>query len=68
MLIDISSGEIFTLILGYQLFSASSVLPATMARWIQSGVRGVKRVTFVIGGRRFTRRQAVARIIEVPKH
>jgi len=41
------------------------VSPATMARWIQRGVRGGTRLeTILIGGRRLTSKAALARFFE----
>lgn len=36
---------------------------ATIRRWWQKGVRGIKLETFVCGGRRFTSKEAVVRFI-----
>ncbi|MFC1597688.1 DUF1580 domain-containing protein [Planctomycetota bacterium] len=36
---------------------------ATIWRWWQKGVRGIKLETFVCGGRRFTSTEAIARFI-----
>lgn len=61
--IDIESESIITLSEACRLFPPAGVSTATMARWIQRGVRGVKLSTFVIGGRRLTSREAVSRFI-----
>ena len=37
---------------------------ATCWRWIYHGVRGVKLATIVVGGRRFTSKEAIERFIE----
>ena len=51
------------------LAEASHLLPgrphlSTLHRWRLRGVRGVKLETFLIGGRRFTSREALERFIE----
>src|SRR5271154_5104019 len=50
------------------LAAASKLLPGrpsitTLWRWHHRGVRGVKLETVVIGGRRYTSREAIARFI-----
>jgi len=37
---------------------------ATVWRWVQSGVRGVKLETILIGGRRYTSKEALERFID----
>jgi hypothetical protein len=37
---------------------------ATVWRWVQSGCRGVKLETVLIGGRRYTSKEALERFIE----
>ncbi len=63
MPIDVENEAVITLSDACRLFPPAGVSPATMARWIQRGVRGVKLATFVIGGRRLTSREAVSRFI-----
>ena len=38
--------------------------PATVWRWYKRGVRGVRLETAVVGGRRYTSRQAIQRFID----
>jgi hypothetical protein len=64
MSIDVENEEIITLMQACRLFPPNGVSPATMARWVgQRGVRGVRLATIVIGGRRLTSREAVAKFI-----
>jgi len=37
---------------------------ATLHRWRQRGVRGVKLETLLVGGRRYTSKEAISRFIE----
>ncbi len=61
--IDVESETVITLSEACRLIPPSGVSPATMARWIQRGVRGAKLATIVIGGRRFTSREAISGFI-----
>jgi hypothetical protein len=67
--IDYETETIITLGEACRAFPPDGVSDATMARWIQRGVkvrsRGVfvKLETFVSGGRRLTSREAIARFI-----
>jgi hypothetical protein len=59
-MIDISNEFLLT------ISAAAKSLPSrphisTVWRWIQRGVRGVKLETYLIGGRRFTSREALER-------
>ncbi len=47
-----------------QEFPGRSPAPATLNRWRLRGVRGVKLETLLIGGQRFTSREAIRRFIE----
>lgn len=47
-----------------QEFPGRSPAPATLNRWRLRGVRGVKLETLLIGGQRFTSREAIQRFIE----
>ena len=63
MSIDVSNESIITLGEACRVVPPHGVSTATMARWIQRGVGGVRLATIVIGGRRFTSREAIARFI-----
>ena len=62
-MVDIQHEEIFS------LPQAARSLPghphvSTIYRWRLRGIRGVKLETFLIGGRRFTSREAIERFTE----
>lgn len=62
MAIDVDAEDIITLGEACRAVPPKGVSPATMARWIQKGVRGGKRLeTILIGGRRLTSKEALAR-------
>lgn len=61
--INVESETLVTLSEACRLIPPGGVSPATMARWIQRGVRGAKLATIFIGGRRLTSREAVQRFI-----
>lgn len=67
--IDYETETIITLGEACRAFPPSGVSDATMARWIQRGIKVkslgsfVKLETLVIGGRRLTSREAIARFI-----
>jgi hypothetical protein len=67
--IDHETETIITLGAGCRVFPPDGVADATMARWIQRGVKVkatgefVKLETFRIGGRRFTSLEAIDRFI-----
>ncbi len=67
--IDFESETIITIGEACRAFPPSGASDATMARWIQKGVKikalgiFVKLETFKIGGRRLTSREAIARFI-----
>ena len=63
MTINVENENLITLMQASRLFPPDGKSPATMARWIQRGVRGVKLATIVIGGRRLTSQEAVRRFI-----
>ena len=63
MSIDVSNENIITLGEACRAIPPHGVSTATMARWIQRGVRGAKLATVVIGGRRYTSREAIARFV-----
>jgi hypothetical protein len=51
------------------LRQAAAILPGhptrtTLSRWAHHGVRGVRLATFLVGGRRFTTREAISEFIE----
>ena len=62
-MIDIESETIITLGDACGYFPPEGVSTATIARWIQRGVRGVTLETIAIGGRRCTSREAIERFI-----
>lgn len=62
-MIDIASENIIKLSDACGYFPPEGVSTATIARWIQRGVRGVTLETIVIGGRRLTSREAIERFI-----
>ena len=64
MAIDLDSEDIITLGEACRLVPPHGIAPSTMARWIQRGVRGVVLETVLIGGRRLTSREAIARFFE----
>lgn len=61
MPIQIESEEMLTLADACRRVPPNGISTATMARWIQRGVRGVKLETVVIGHRRLTSLQALSR-------
>lgn len=61
MSIDFDSENIITLAEACRRVPPDGVSTATMARWIQRGVRGVKLETIVIGGRRLTSVESLSR-------
>jgi len=63
MSIDFESETIITIGEGCRAFPPNGISDATMARWIQKGVKGVKLETLLIGGRRVTSREAICRFI-----
>ena len=63
MAIDFEAETIITLGEACRAFPPNGISDATMARWIQKGVKGVKLETLLIGGRRVTSREAIARFI-----
>ena len=69
MAIDYETENIITLGEACRAFPPNGVSDATMARWIQRGVKVkslgtfVKLETLVIGGRRTTSREAITRFI-----
>jgi Protein of unknown function (DUF1580) len=63
MSIDVANETIITLGEACRAVPPHGVSTATMARWIQRGVRGARLETVIIGGRRFTSREAIARFI-----
>ena len=63
MAIDFETETIITLGEGCRAFPPNGISDATMARWIQKGVKGVKLETLLIGGRRVTSREAISRFI-----
>lgn len=62
-MIDIESETIITLGDACGYFPPEGVSTATIARWIQRGVRGVTLETIAIGGRRCTSREAIERFV-----
>ena len=63
MSIDVANETVITLGEACRVVQPHGVSTATMARWIQRGVRGAKLATVLIGGRRFTSREAINRFI-----
>lgn len=69
MSIDYENETIITLGEACRAFPPNGVSDATMARWIQRGIKVkalgafLKLETFVSGGRRYTSREAIARFI-----
>jgi len=63
MTIDYEAETIVSLGEACRSFPPDGISDATMARWIQRGVRGVKLETLMIGGRRFTSKEAICRFI-----
>lgn len=69
MAIDYENESIITLGEACRAFPPNGVSDATMARWIQRGVKVkslgafIKLETLLIGGRRTTSREAIARFI-----
>ena len=61
MSIDPDIEDIITLGEACRLVPPRGISPATMARWIQRGVRGSVLETVIIGGRRLTSREALQR-------
>ena len=63
MSIDYELETIITLGEACKAFPPKGVSTATLARWIQGGIKGVKLETIVIGHRRLTSREAIQRFI-----
>ena len=63
MAIDYETENIITLGEACRVFPPNGISDATMARWIQKGVKGVKLETLVIGGRRLTSKESIFRFI-----
>ena len=65
MAIDTDTEDIITLGEACRDVPPKGISPATMARWLQRGVgpRRIKPETILIGGRRLTSREAMARFI-----
>ncbi len=61
MAIDIDTEDIITLSEAAGLVPPRGISTATMTRWVQHGVRGAKLETVIVGGRRLTSREALAR-------
>ena len=64
MAIDFEAETIITLGEACRAFPPNGISDATMARWIQKGVKGVKLETLLIGGRRVTSKEAICRFIQ----
>jgi hypothetical protein len=63
-MIDPNVEDLLTLTAACGAFPGRRVGLATLHRWRLSGVRGCKLQTILVGGQRFTSRQAIARFIE----
>lgn len=64
MTIDIKTEQLITLAQARKSFPCGQVSPASIARWIQHGVRGgIKLDTVRIGSRRYTSLEAIDRFI-----
>ena len=63
MPIDASTEELIPIATAAQLFPGKPVCIQTMHRWRLKGVRGVKLETLLIGGLRYTSKQAIERFI-----
>ncbi len=61
MAIDVDTEDMLTLGEACRAIPPKGISPATMARWIQRGVRGSRLETVLIGGRRLTSRESLAR-------
>jgi len=65
-MIDVSTEDLTTLAIATGLVpgrSGRGVAMATIWRWVLRGVRGVRLESILIGGTRYTSRQALARFI-----
>jgi len=65
--IDIETETVIGLGEGSREFPPRGISDATMARYIQKGIRGVKLEIFKIGGRRYTSKEAIDRFIVAQK-
>lgn len=63
MPIDASDEELIPIATAAQLFPGKPVCIQTMHRWRLNGVRGVKLETLLIGGLRYTSKEAIERFI-----
>lgn len=63
MRIDVDNETLFQFPEARSEFPMGRVSLATLHRWRQKGVRGVKLETVLIGGLRYTSREAIARFI-----
>lgn len=61
--IDIQTETVIGIGAGCREFPPNGIAEATMARYIQKGIGGVKLETIKIGGRRYTSKEAIARFI-----
>jgi hypothetical protein len=61
--IDIQTETVIGIGAGCREFPPNGVAGATMARYIQKGIGGIKLETIKIGGRRYTSKEAIARFI-----
>ncbi|MDB5344354.1 MAG: hypothetical protein JWP89_2731 [Schlesneria sp.] len=61
MQIDLTTETLITLGEACRAVPPTGVSAATMARWIQRGVRGTRLETVLLGGRRLTSREALVR-------
>lgn len=69
MSIDVDSETLLTLAAAREAFPGKDrVSPATIHRWRLHGVRGVRLETLLIGGQRFTSREAISRFIDQQNH
>ena len=64
MAIDAKTETLIPLAQARDAFPGRYVGMASLHRWSLTGIRGVKLETLVVGGRRFTSQQAIARFIE----
>ncbi|MCA9057569.1 MAG: DUF1580 domain-containing protein [Planctomycetaceae bacterium] len=63
MPINVETEKLITLGEACREFPPRGVSNATIARWIQKGVKGIRLETILLGSRRYTSREAILRFI-----
>ena len=64
MAIDVKTETLITMTQAKTAFPGRTVGMASLTRWRVDGVRGVKLETLLVGGLRYTSKEAIQRFIE----